>query len=216
MGECLSQQPVLYFNVWLWYYTYFKSKLLFDLKGRRIFVFFIKILTSLIFGLGCISRNPSLRTSDHAIQTLPCTLTSMPCFLHCRLCLFIAIWSFGKEPLLPCPHVKPESTFITYFSSFFGQTEHLNSFQIDAWEKKTLNQNPLLRMKSFLEGHFFKIYFFFSFIFISWRLITLQYCSGFCHTLTWISHGFTCVPHPDPPSHLPPHLMKAIFIKNTL
>ena len=47
--------------------------------------------------------------------------------------------------------------------------------------------------------------FFFSFIFISWRLITLQYCSGSCHTLTWISHGFTCVPHPDPPSHLPPH-----------
>ena len=35
--------------------------------------------------------------------------------------------------------------------------------------------------------------------------ITLQYCSGFCHTLTWIIHGFTCVPHPDPPSHLPPH-----------
>ena len=28
---------------------------------------------------------------------------------------------------------------------------------------------------------------FFSFIFISWRLITLQYCSGFCHTLIWIS-----------------------------
>ena len=29
------------------------------------------------------------------------------------------------------------------------------------------------------------------------------YCSGFCHTLKWNSHGFTCVPHPDPPSHLP-------------
>ena len=43
------------------------------------------------------------------------------------------------------------------------------------------------------------ILFFFPFIFISWRLITLQYRSGFCHTLTWISHGFTCVPHPDPP-----------------
>ena len=40
--------------------------------------------------------------------------------------------------------------------------------------------------------------FFFTFIFISWRIIILQYCSGFCHTLTWISHGFTCVPHPDP------------------
>ena len=32
--------------------------------------------------------------------------------------------------------------------------------------------------------------FFFSFIFISWRLISLQHCSGFFHTLTWISHGF--------------------------
>ena len=40
---------------------------------------------------------------------------------------------------------------------------------------------------------------FFSFIFISWRLISLQCCSGFCHTLTWISHGFTYIPHPDPP-----------------
>ena len=48
-------------------------------------------------------------------------------------------------------------------------------------------------------------FFFFSFIFISWRLITLQYYSDFCHTLTWISHGFTCVPHPDPPALLPPH-----------
>ena len=47
--------------------------------------------------------------------------------------------------------------------------------------------------------------FFFPFIFISWRLITLQYCSGFCHTLTWISHGYTCISHPDPPSHLPLH-----------
>ena len=37
------------------------------------------------------------------------------------------------------------------------------------------------------------------------RLITLQYCSGFCHIFTWISHGCTCVPHPEPLSHLPPH-----------
>ena len=39
---------------------------------------------------------------------------------------------------------------------------------------------------------------FFHLFCISWRLITLQYCSGFCHTLARISHGFTCVPHPDP------------------
>ena len=53
----------------------------------------------------------------------------------------------------------------------------------------------------YLLWYFFNFYF----IFISWRLITLQYCSGFCHTLTWISHGFTCIPHPDPPSHLSLH-----------
>ena len=35
------------------------------------------------------------------------------------------------------------------------------------------------------------------------RLIALQYCGGFFHTLTWISHGCTCVPHPEPSSHLP-------------
>ena len=27
----------------------------------------------------------------------------------------------------------------------------------------------------------------------------------FCHTLTWILHRCTCVPHPEAPSHLPPH-----------
>ena len=47
--------------------------------------------------------------------------------------------------------------------------------------------------------------FFFSSIFISWRLIALQYCSGFCHTLTWISHEVTCISHLNPPSHLPLH-----------
>ena len=40
-------------------------------------------------------------------------------------------------------------------------------------------------------------------LFIFWRLITILY--WFCHTLTWIRHGCTCVPHPEPPSHLPPH-----------
>ena len=58
---------------------------------------------------------------------------------------------------------------------------------------------------TFLLIYLFFLLHFFPLIFISWRLITLQYCSGFYHTLTWISHGFTCVPHPDPPSRLPLH-----------
>ena len=64
----------------------------------------------------------------------------------------------------------------------------------------TQGSNPVLHCRWIL-------FFFFPFIFISWRLITLQYCSGFCHTLSWISRGFTCIPHPDPPSHLPLHLI---------
>ena len=51
------------------------------------------------------------------------------------------------------------------------------------------------------------LFFFFPFIFISWRTITLQYCSGFCHTLTWISHGFTCIPHRNSSSLLPFYLI---------
>ena len=53
---------------------------------------------------------------------------------------------------------------------------------------------------------FFKNLFanYFTIVNCNW-LITLQYCSGFCHTLTWISHGCTCVLHPEPPSHLPLH-----------
>ena len=48
------------------------------------------------------------------------------------------------------------------------------------------------------DGPFFKIYF-------NWRLITLQYCSGLCHTLIWFSHGCICVSHPEPLSRSPPH-----------
>ena len=43
------------------------------------------------------------------------------------------------------------------------------------------------------------------FICFNWRLITLQYCTGFCHTFSWISHGCRCAPHPEPHSHLLPH-----------
>ena len=49
------------------------------------------------------------------------------------------------------------------------------------------NMNEILGMQSNIGSklfHFFTLFIFSPFIFISWRLITLQYCSGFCHTLT--------------------------------
>ena len=42
---------------------------------------------------------------------------------------------------------------------------------------------------------FFYYYYYFYFTILYW-------C---CHTSTCICHGCTCVPHPEPPSHLPPH-----------
>ena len=45
--------------------------------------------------------------------------------------------------------------------------------------------------------------YFILFIYLNWRPITILW--WFCHTLTWISHRCTCVPHPEPPSHLPLH-----------
>ena len=44
-------------------------------------------------------------------------------------------------------------------------------------------------------------------IHFNWRIISLQYCGGFCHTSTWITHRCTCVPPSWIPFPLPssPH-----------
>ena len=50
---------------------------------------------------------------------------------------------------------------------------------------------------------FFNFFFFFYFTILYW----------FCHMLTWICHGCTWVPNPEPPSHLPPHII-SLEMKN--
>ena len=100
---------------------------------------------------------------------------------------------------------------IEFFSSYSKSLSHCKCFQVTAvWEKLALKfltfPPPSLPLFHFINSLLWPqawFFFFFSFIFISWRLITLQYYSGFFHTLTLIIHGFTCIPHPDPPSHLP-------------
>ena len=44
--------------------------------------------------------------------------------------------------------------------------------------------------------------FFFNFFFFFFYFIILYW---FCQTSTWIRHGRTHIPHPEHPSHLPPH-----------
>ena len=62
--------------------------------------------------------------------------------------------------------------------------------------------------------HILKFLFFNSFIYFNWRLITLKYCGGFCHTSTWINHACTCVPTPEaPPVSLP---MTSLILEKVL
>ena len=88
--------------------------------------------------------------------------------------------------------------------SFENKVGEFSSICKGVWRRR--NQKNKKVITGFSCVYFF-LFFFFPFIFISWRLITLQYCSGSCHILTWISHGFTCIPHPNPPSQLPPHVI---------
>ena len=127
-----------------------------------------------------------------------------------------AVYSYFLLTLMVTLHRKPFSffphlaqTYAPWKASFMSHFP-VNTLQNTTTHLITFCSDNLL-LFFYLYYTFFHVLIFFSFFFkflfffISWRLITLQYCSGFCHTLKWISHGFTCVPHPDPPSHLPLH-----------
>ena len=54
------------------------------------------------------------------------------------------------------------------------------------------------------------LFYFILFLFY-WRLISLQYCGGFCHTFTWISHGCTCVREDQDGEHLHTHGKEVLY-----
>ena len=81
-----------------------------------------------------------------------------------------------------------------------------------SWSERCIGQAMLLHRQGsgdplvffFCLFLFFNYYYYFL-LYLYCIYFIIFYCSGFCHTLKWNSHGFTCVPHPDPPSHLPLH-----------
>ena len=88
---------------------------------------------------------------------------------------------------------------LQYFGHLMGRTDSLEKTPMLGKIEKRTTEYKMFGQHHRLDGHEFSFFFFiifFSFFFI---------CSEFCHTLEWNSHGFTCVPHPDPPSHLPLH-----------
>ena len=119
-----------------------------------------------------------------------------------RACSNSCLSSWGCRPTChplsspsPLAYNLSQHQGIPMYTCISVNTCILGLIHVDVWHHNTVKQ---------LSSNFL---FCFSFIFISWRLITLQYCGGFCHILTWIieMNTFTCVPHPEPPSHLPSH-----------
>ena len=112
---------------------------------------------------------------------------------------------FVSEEMLPTESDKNSShycsslpllrTLISFHTKSFNlilQSSYpyiLISAQIKKKTKQTRKHSSTSRETEQLTTEVFNLptpfcLYFFSFIVISWRLITLQYCSGFCHTLT--------------------------------
>ena len=115
-------------------------------------------------------------------------------------------WHIGKESACQCRRHKPPG-----FDPLIGKIPWCRKWHILAWEiplsEKPGRLSPMVaksqvqlstrtykliiicthtacsffKSKTSMQCFFIS---FFSFIFISWKLITLQYCSAFCHTLT--------------------------------
>ena len=67
---------------------------------------------------------------------------------------------------------------------------------------KTYSESMVSDLCIFYFIYYYFFYFFKIFIFTLFYFTILYW---FCHTLTWIHHGCTCVPKHEPPSRLPPH-----------
>ena len=140
-----------------------------------------------------LNAKPSTSTISVILWGL-CLLRNGCCCSVTKLCLTLCDPMGCNMPGFSVPHYLLE----------FAQTHiHWVSDTIQPSHPLLPHSTPALNLSQHQSlfqwvGSFF-------FFLISWRLITLQYCSGFCHPLTWISRGYTCIPHPNPPSHLPLH-----------
>ena len=93
---------------------------------------------------------------------------------------------------IPCPLLSPRVCS--------------NSYPLSQW--------CYLTISSLLFDYFFlvksgTVFIFYLFILtgceLLYNIVVFVFFFFFCHTLTWISRGCTCVPHAEHPSHLPPY-----------
>ena len=79
------------------------------------------------------------------------------------------------------------------------QCMNSNGSQVDGETGTPAVLIPCLLLFQVVSVHEGKTFLFLKFIYFNWRLITLQYCGGFCHTSMWISQGWSPLPHSSPP-----------------
>ena len=95
------------------------------------------------------------------------------------------------------PTWKLDPARVGYFI-FLSQLSSVIPQQVRFWLTSFPWSQTLLRRIECSQVFFFKFlfyYYYFYFTILYW----------FCHTSTWIHHGCTCVPNPEPLSHFPPH-----------
>ena len=118
-----------------------------------------------------------------------------------------------KMHLFQC--IRDSSMFFLHWHAPQLLALNINNYRIkdfkyldETWEKRTIlwHQKPRIWGKFIWINAFLTVCYFFFFLVVPLYFYLFFFiCGGFCHTLKWNSHGFTCVPHPNPPSHLPLH-----------
>ena len=121
-------------------------------------------------------------------------LPSIPSFILCPQEML-------REVKMP-PIYFPEDRVTGCAGTGIGQVSVSSTHTTNPRHVKKKKKSRTLRLMWSSKVRLF-IYFFLGFIF--YLFIYFFICSEFCHTLKWKGLGFTCLPHPDPPSHLPPH-----------
>ena len=153
-------------------------------------------------------------TNSQSLLKLTCIESVMPSN-HLILCrpllllpsIFPSIRVFSNESVLCIRWPK----YGSFSFNICPSNEHpgLISFRMD-WLDLLAVQGTL---KSLLPHHSSKASilwhsaFFFIFLIFIFTLFYFTILYRFCHTLTWIHHGYTWVPKHEPPSHFPPHVI---------
>ena len=126
--------------------------------------------------------------------------------MACHKCHQLGHWTAlcPQDPRGSRSSAKPSLMMVQEDWSGLLQPVHLLQITIIGLEPR-VQLDVAGRSKNFFvdTGATYSVFFFFLIFIFTLCYFAILY--WFCHTLTWIHHGCTCIPKQEPPSHLPPH-----------